>query len=137
MKDVLFRINEIPHLDAITLLYEDVSWGHRDFPDMLRVAYESSDFVISAYTQSGELIALGRAITDKAFTVYFPDLLVKKSWQNKGIGKYMMKRMLEEYKGYHNQVLIAETIQAISFYENCGFVKELHAMSISVPFSKT
>jgi GNAT superfamily N-acetyltransferase len=134
MKDITYKINEIPDPDAIMLLYEDASWGHKNFPDMLLKAYENSDFIISAYSQSDELIALGRAITDKAFTVYFPDLLVKKSWQNKGIGQHMMMQMLEEFKGFHNQVLIAESVQAISFYEKCGFVKETHAMSISEPF---
>jgi GNAT superfamily N-acetyltransferase len=54
---------------------------------MLRLAYENSDYIVCVYLDNDELIGAGRAITDNAFTVYFPDLLVHKNWQRQGLGK--------------------------------------------------
>lgn len=82
------------------------------------------------------LIALGRAISDGVFTVYFPDLLVKPEWQNKGIRGQMMNILLKHFEGFHNQVLIAEDEVARAFYLKQGFKAEGNAMSILCPFKQ-
>ena len=102
---------------------------------MLEKAIENSSFLVCAYADT-ELIALGRAISDGVFTVYFPDLLVKSEWQNKGIGGQMMEIMLKDFEGFHNQVLIAEDEAARAFYLKQGFVPETNALSILRPFKE-
>lgn len=82
------------------------------------------------------LIALGRAISDGVFMVYFPDLLVKPEWQNKGIGSQMMNVLLKRFEGFHNQVLIAEDEAARAFYLKQGFKPETNALSILCPFKE-
>ena len=49
-------------------------------------------------------------------------MLVLPEFQNKGIGKKMMKAMQEVYGGFHQQMLTADT-KAIDFYKKLGFVK--------------
>lgn len=96
-------------------------------------AIENSQMVVCAYADD-ELIALGRAISDTAFTVYFPDLLVKPAWQNQGIGTKIMRMLLGRYQNFHNQVLIAEDEVVRDFYVKNGFKSETHAMSIMKGF---
>jgi GNAT superfamily N-acetyltransferase len=101
---------------------------------MLERAYNNSEYVVSAWLESGELVGLGRAISDMAFTVYFPDLLVKPNWQNKGIGAMLMNMMIEKFGQFHNMVLIAEDNRAREFYQRSGFQTEQNALSIINPF---
>jgi GNAT superfamily N-acetyltransferase len=136
MNEIKFVINDIPPIDLIVNLYKRLNWGHHNYPSLLEKAYLNSEFVVSAYTQVGDLVGLGRAISDNAFTVYFPDLLVRPDWQGKGIGKQIMLLMMNEYKNFHNQVLIAEDNKAREFYLGCGFIQENSAMSITKSFQE-
>lgn len=130
-----FILNETPSPEQLVNLYDSVGWGHKDYPQMLVKAIENSSFLVCAHADT-ELIALGRAISDGVFTVYFPDLLVKPEWQNKGIGGQMMEIMLKHFEGFHNQVLIAEDEAARAFYLKQGFVAETNALSILSPFKE-
>lgn len=130
-----FVINETPSPAQLVNLYASVGWRHKDYPTMLVKAIENSSFLVCAYANT-ELIALGRAISDGVFTVYFPDLLVKPEWQNKGLGSQVMEIMLKHFEGFHNQVLIAEDEAARAFYLKKGFVPETNALSILCPFKE-
>ena len=132
---VNFVINETPSPAQLVSLYDSVGWGHKDYPQMLVKAIENSSFLVCAYADT-ELIALGRAISDGVFTVYFPDLLVKPEWQRKGIGSKIMNILLERFAGFHNQVLIAENEVTRAFYLKQGFEPETNALSILCPFQQ-
>lgn len=135
MEAVQFVINQVPTESDLVNLYQSLNWGHYQYPELLLKAIQNSDFLVCAYVNQ-ELIGLGRAITDAVFTVYFPDLLVKPHWQGQGIGKTMMKFMLDQFKGFHNQVLIAEDDQARNFYLQQGFQIENYALSITCNFAE-
>ena len=135
MLTVSFVLNEIPSKEQLVNLYNSVGWGHSDYPNMLIRAIENSSFLICAYAET-ELIALGRAISDGVFTVYFPDLLVKPEWQNKGLGSKIMNTLLNHFKDFHNKVLIAEDETARAFYLKHGFKPETFAMGILCPFKE-
>ncbi len=136
MNEIKFLINEIPSIDLIVDLYKRLNWGHHNYPSLLEKAYLNSEYVVTAYSSTGELIGLGRAISDKAFTVYFPDLLVRPDWQGKGIGRQIMQLMMNNYEKFHNQVLVAEDVRAKTFYLDCGFIQENSAMSITRSFQE-
>jgi ribosomal protein S18 acetylase RimI-like enzyme len=59
-------------------------------------------------------------ISDGVMTAYFHYLLVKPDYQGKGIGKKLVRDMLEHYSKCRTKVLIAYNSQ-IGFYERCGF----------------
>lgn len=133
MLNVNFVTNETPSPAQLVSLYDSVDWGHKDYPEMLLKAIKNSSFLVCAYADT-ELIALGRAISDGVFTVYFPDFLVNPEWQNKGIGNQMMEILLKYFEGFHNQVLIAEDEVTRAFYLKQGFKPETNALSILCPF---
>jgi GNAT superfamily N-acetyltransferase len=66
------------------------------------------------------LVGLGNAISDGYLVVYYPHLLVLPSYQGKGVGRLIMDKMQEIYKGFHMQMLTADG-NAIDFYKKNGF----------------
>jgi len=135
MKNITYKINTIPELEKIVNLYQALGWGHKDYPEMLQIAYANSEYIVCAYHQE-ELIAVGRAISDKSFTVYFPDLLVHPDWQRKGIGRQIMSMMLDKFQDFHNIVLTAEDERARSFYLMMGFKSQPFGMSVDNSFKE-
>ncbi len=61
----------------------------------LQRAVAASRLVISAWEQD-ELIGLIRVVGDGETIAYIQDVLVKAAWQNKGIGKELMRRVLKK-----------------------------------------
>ncbi len=58
--------------------------------------------------------------------VYVEDLVVLAEYRNRGIGRTLMKRLEEHFKGrgFHNINLVTSRFQAPGFYEKCGFTLE-------------
>jgi GNAT superfamily N-acetyltransferase len=111
---------KIPQKDVIEL-YKSNKWSSAKKPDILMKALKNSATLISAW-DGKKLVGLGNAITDGYLVVYYPHLLVDPSYQGKGTGKGIIKKMQEIYGNFHQQVLVADGL-AIDFYKKCGFKK--------------
>jgi len=82
-------------------------------------ALKRSHSVVTAWVKSS-LVGLGNAISDGSLVVYYPHLLVLPEFQGRGIGRQLMKRLMNRYRGFHQHILVAEA-KAVSFYRKCGF----------------
>jgi ribosomal protein S18 acetylase RimI-like enzyme len=100
-------------------LFLSVEWDSGNYPDKLKIAIANSHAVISAW-DNGKLVGLINSLSDGVMTVYFHYLLVSPEYQGKGIGKELVKLMLEEYKDFARFVVIAYD-REIEFYKKCGF----------------
>jgi GNAT superfamily N-acetyltransferase len=80
-----------------------------------------SNSVVTAWV-AGSLVGLGNAISDEGLVVYYPHLLVLPEYQRRGIGREIMKRLMNRYRGFHQHMLIAES-KAVAFYRACGFMR--------------
>lgn len=81
----------------------------------------NSDYVVRAL--SGEqVVGYITAITDKTISAYIPLLEVVPDFQNKGIGKELVTRMLELLKNYYMIDLLCDT-DLQKFYEKLGMEK--------------
>jgi len=103
----------------VITLYKANKWSAADKPEKLFKALMNSHNVVTAW-DNATLIGLGNAISDGYLMVYFPHLLVLPAYQNKGVGKAIMKIMEKEYEPFHMQMLTADQ-NSISFYEKMGF----------------
>ena len=52
--------------------------------------------------------------------VYYPHLMVHPDFQGRGIGRKMMAALQEKYRGFHQQMLVADA-RAVEFYRKLGF----------------
>ena len=108
-------------LDAndILQLYKANKWSAAEKPELLMKALSNSHSLVTAWDGT-TLVGLGNAISDGYLVVYYPHLLVLPSYQGKGIGRLIMDKMQEIYKGFHMQMLTADG-KAIEFYKKNGF----------------
>jgi len=100
-------------------LYRSVQWSAARKPAQLVRALKRSHSVVTAWVE-GSLVGLGNAVSDGSRVVYYPHLLVLPEFQRRGIGRQLMKRLMNRYRGFHQHILIAEA-KAVSFYRKCGF----------------
>ncbi|MGK7395238.1 MAG: GNAT family N-acetyltransferase [Candidatus Cyclobacteriaceae bacterium M3_2C_046] len=115
-------LKETKSIDAtqVLTLYAKNKWSSAAKPTELLQALQNSHTLVTAW-DGDNLVGLGNAISDGFLVVYYPHLLVLPEYQKKGIGKKIMKRFKEIYKGFHQQILVADG-KAIEFYKKCGFV---------------
>jgi GNAT superfamily N-acetyltransferase len=105
--------------ESILLLYQANGWSSAGKPNELHKALLGSHSLISAW-DGDRLVGLGNAISDGHLVVYYPHLLVHPEYQGRGIGTQLMRRLGAKYKGFHQQILVADG-RAIEFYRKCGF----------------
>ena len=98
-------------------LFERAPLGSRE-PDRLRRASEQSSIVCSAYDDE-MLVGFGRAISDGEYYSAVYDVVVLPEYQGWGIGRTIMKALLECLPS--GSVLILSVPGKEGFYKKLGF----------------
>lgn len=110
--------DRIEEAEVVTL-YRANGWSSAEKPEELMAALRNSHALATARID-GRLVGLGNAISDGHLVVYYPHLLVHPDLQGQGIGKKLMAALQEKYRGFHQQMLVADG-KAIDFYRKLGF----------------
>lgn len=113
------------NIDEIKNLYDAVGWKvYTDNMDNLMRGFKNSLKVLAAF-DGNKLIGIIRAVGDGFTIVFIQDVLVIPSEQRKGIGKALVKAMINLYPKVR-QIELATDIdtKTIGFYKSLGF-KEL------------
>ena len=101
-------------------------------PDILKtfnVPFINSALVISAWDNE-RLVGTVRVLSDKIIRSIIYDLLVDPEYQNRGIGKELVKRCVEHYL---NSEWLVQTEERISgYYEKIGF-KVYNDVVLTIP----
>jgi GNAT superfamily N-acetyltransferase len=105
--------------EQVLALYRAVAWSAARKPEPLLKGLSNSDSLITAWDE-GRLVGLGNAISDGHLVVYYPHLLVRPDYQGKGVGSKIVRRLMEKYSGFHQQMVVADG-KATEFYRKCGF----------------
>ena len=106
-------------------LYRSVGWTEfTQHPDWLQVAVEGSSFVVTEWSDDGELIGLARAISDDHSVFYLQDILVRPEYQGGGIGRRLLGECLERFGHVRRKVLPTdEHDTSRRLFERAGFVR--------------
>ena len=100
-------------------LFLSVEWSSGHYPEKLVVAMKNSASVFTAWSNE-KLAGLINALDDGIMTAYVHYLLINPDYQGKGIGKELVRLIVEKYKDYLRIVLIAYN-KEVDFYKQCGF----------------
>lgn len=106
-------------------LYKSVEWDlYIVDSTMLKNAYNNSLKTYGAYVDD-KLVGIIRVVGDGYSVVFIQDLLIRPEFQRQGIGRALMKRIIDEYKGvYQMHLLTDNTEKTIGFYKSMGFIMD-------------
>ncbi|MCI9336882.1 MAG: GNAT family N-acetyltransferase [Lachnospiraceae bacterium] len=114
-------------------LFLAVGWAAEDkttqaMIDHFNVGFLNSTFVFSAW-MDGRLVGCVRALSDLHFRSVIYDLAVMPEYQQKGIGKELVRRCINACE---NSEWLVQTDMAKGFYEKIGF-KENKDSFLTIP----
>lgn len=97
-------------------------WGGYRTLEMTKTTIESC-LCFGLYTKEDEQIGFARVLTDKVVFAYLMDVLIFEPHKAKGLGKMLVKHILNhpDIKGVHTVAL--KTKDAHGLYEPFGFAK--------------
>ena len=106
-------------------LFVAVGWSDgSETPDMIKngwsIPWVNSTLVVSAW-DGNRLVGAVRVLSDTMFRSVIYDLLVLPEFQNKGIGKELVKRCIGHFP--NSEWLVGTMENTAGFYEKLGFQK--------------
>lgn len=122
---ILFSTERDIDLYQLEELCDAVGWARRPLRKVKK-ALQHSFLVVSMWEIQGtrkSLIGFARATSDHAFNATIWDVVIHPKFQNKGMGKAMMKYMIKKLRSddISNITLFADP-HVVDFYRRLGFV---------------
>jgi len=134
LDNVQIRIVKQADTNQLMKIYKDAGWWSESNdsvdPDFIqKIVQGSFCFAIALY--KGNIIGMGRSLSDGVSDAYIQDVAVLKKYRGKGIGVLIMDEIIHHLKchGILWIGLVSEP-RAVSFYDRYGFTP----MPDHVPF---
>lgn len=104
-------------------LYIELGWGtpKKYSAARMKKSLAHCDIVVSARNEAGELVGLGRALSDFAIDTKVLDLVIVPEYQRQGIGLKMMKEIARCAKG--TTIYFETEPKNFVFAAKCGYKK--------------
>ena len=113
-------------------LFQNEWWSKGRSLEDMQTMLAHSDFVFGiCELESQELIGFARVLSDQVFKAFIFDVIVHPEFRAKGIGKLLMKTILE-----HPVISFVQHIELycrpelIPFYQQWGFTNELEGIAL-------
>ena len=113
--------------DELSNLYKIAPLGDKK-PNDLKTVFSNSMFTCFLYVDTN-LIGVGRALADGMDCSYICDVAIHPAYQGKGIGKEIVKKLMELSEG-HSKIILYANPGKEGFYIKLGFAKMKTAMAI-------
>ena len=122
-------------LSKLKLLFDQHAfWAiNRDYPS-IRKLLAGSTAVITVW-KNKEIIGFGRATSDGIYRAVLWDIIVADELQRKGLGKKVVKALLEHPKINKVERVYLMTTNSTEFYEQLGF-ENCHKQNLLIKSSK-
>ena len=106
-----------------------VGWPNRPSPQThLELLKKSDEIVLAIDEDTGRVAGFITALTDRTLSAYIPFLEVLPAYQGRGVGKELVRRMLERLSDLYAVDLLCDP-ELQSFYAGLG-MREAHGMMI-------
>ena len=124
MKNIRFKRVKSAPVKAVVALYRDAGWwkesrrARRVIPAMIK----GSDCFVIAETKEGGIVGMGRVISDGVSDGYIQDVVIRRDFQGRGVGREIVTRLIRHCKkrGLEWTGLVA-CPRTRDFYKSLGF----------------
>lgn len=117
--DITYSSEHCPNDSELKELFSTVEWQVSRHIDRLSAAMYKYDNLITAW-DGARLVGLVCSLDDGAVTAYINYLIVHPDYQRMGIGKELMRRIMNEYRDFMRVEIIADA-GAAEFYDKLDF----------------
>jgi GNAT superfamily N-acetyltransferase len=114
-------------MDELSSLYLMAPLGNKP-PEALATVFSNSMFMCFVYA-SDVLVGAGRVLADGLDCAYIADVAVHPDHQGRGLGKAIIRRLVELSKG-HKKIILYANPGTEGFYGKLGFLRMNTAMAI-------
>jgi len=123
--------------DAILQLYLNNEWyAYTNRKELLFSGIRNSLDVIGAY-DNDLLVGLIRTVGDLNTIIYIQDILVLKEYQRQGIGKHLIKIIVDKYADVRQICLMTDNSDKTrKFYESLGLISNDKVQTIGYMVKK-
>ncbi len=128
--NITYKINTKVNAEEVAGLFLK-SGINRPLNDLPRIKkmIDNSNLTITAWVDE-ELVGISRALTDFCYCCYLSDLAVDKKYQNKGIGKELL-RLTKKESGESSMLLLLSAKTAMDYYPKVKMEKTDNAFIIN------
>lgn len=103
-------------------------WPRPPAPEVhLRILQQSDHIVLAVHAESGAVVGFVTAISDGLLAAYIPLLEVLPHYRGQGIGKELVRRMLEQLDGLYMVDVLCDA-KLVPFYQSLGMQPGTGAM---------
>jgi GNAT superfamily N-acetyltransferase len=104
-------------------LYIELGWGTKKeySPARMKRSLAHCDIVVSARNGAGELVGVGRALSDFAIDTKILDLVIVPEYRRQGLGRAMMKKIASCAKG--TSIYFETERKNFAFAAKCGYAR--------------
>lgn len=113
--------------EELSALYRAAPLGDKSAAHLQQV-FGNSRFTCFAY-EGPRLVAAGRALADGADCSYLCDIAVLPSHQGTGVGKEVVRRLVDASRG-HRKIILYAVPGREPFYRKFGFLRMKTAMAL-------
>ena len=125
----MIYISSIESVSAENLDGFFVGWPNRPSSQThLELLKNSDEIILAIDEQTGKVAGFITALTDRTLSAYIPFLEVLPAYQGQGVGKELVRRMLERLSDLYAVDLLCDP-ELQSFYEGLG-MRQAHGMMI-------
>jgi predicted N-acetyltransferase YhbS len=98
-----------------------------DDEERIRKMVENANLIVTA-RHDGKLVGVSRAVSDFAFCTYLSDLAVHREYQQKGIGKELIRRT--KLAAPQAKLILLSAPAAVDYYPRIGMIRHEHCYFI-------
>ncbi len=127
---IVYKEFDSSFIETVKDIYRKESWNSylKDDARLVR-AFDKSLYILGAF-DNDELVGFIRCIGDGEHTLIVQDLIVRREYQQRGIGTYLFKMILQKYSEVRMFIVITDIEDEVDnkFYQsfNMKKLKDMH-----------
>ncbi|WP_312699005.1 GNAT family N-acetyltransferase [Sedimentibacter sp.] len=127
---IVYKEFDSSFIETVKDIYRKESWNSylKDDARLVR-AFDKSLYILGAF-DNDELVGFIRCIGDGEYTLTVQDLIIRREYQQRGIGTYLFKTILRKYADVRMFIVITDIEDAVDnkFYQSFNFkkLKDMH-----------
>lgn len=128
--EIIYAIGETLDPEEFIEVLNDSTLGKRrpvEELDRIRKMCEKANLIVTARVE-GKMVGIARALTDFSFCTYLSDLAVRESYQHRGIGKALIKKVKEAAP--QATLILLSAPAAVDYYPKIGLTKHPAAFTL-------